>query len=551
MSKHRRPFILMWKSRLLPLFLFSCSLSWGAKEPALAPRYDHWLHQEVNYLITNEERQNFLSQTTDEQRDKFIERFWRIRNPDPNAPTNTARDALYQRLAYVHDHFGARGEGFRTDRGMVYITLGPPQQVEKHVETREIKPLEIWFYENGSGALPPHFYVVFYKQSAAEDYQLYSPYGDRPQKLINSTNAVNDDRAAIKILRRDLNDEDARISVSLITGEPVDFDAPYASLQSDVLLNNIRDYRNLPAVKELLAAREAATEGVSHRLILGEQFSDLAAVASRDGERRTSIHYLLRLRRPNDFLLTRGDTGRYYYSIQAEISLANAAGKVVFHQTQPLSSYIEEKKFTDLQGKSFGVEGRIPAAAGKYELTVNLSNLQTKQSFVQSQSVLVPDFANRLGISQLFFAEPSPPLRSVVDDPFSFSGVRMRPIGSQNAAVTQGIPLRAVFQIWAPPGSPMELQGQKLQIHYLIGKLNSTSRVEEDQTVDRGTFNDEGDLLMGKDLATDSLAPGAYRLVVKVTDEKTAAVAYQSLNFEIRDRGEPVASLWTVDVPAK
>ncbi len=56
---------------------------------------------------------------------------------------------------------------------------------------------------------------------------------------------------------------------------------------------------------------------------------------------------------------------------------------------------------------------------------------------------------------------------------------------------------------------------------------------------------------MGKDLATDSLAPGAYRLVVKVTDEKTAAVAYQSLNFEIRDRGEPVASLWTVDVPAK
>ena len=159
---------------------------------------------------------------------------------------------------------------------MVYITLGPPQQVEKHIETKEIKPLEIWFYENGSGALPPHFYVVFYKKSAAEDYQLYSPYGDRPQALINSTNAINDDRAAIKIIQRDLNDEDAQIALSLLPGEPVDFNAPYSSLQSDVLLNKIRDYRNLPQVKELLAASEAAAEGVSHRLVLGEQFSDLA-----------------------------------------------------------------------------------------------------------------------------------------------------------------------------------------------------------------------------------------------------------------------------------
>lgn len=540
---------------VLPVLLLLCLCklgAWAAREPALPPHYAHWLREEVNYLITDEERESFLHLTSDENRDKFIERFWRIRNPDPNAPNNVAKDTHYARLAYANSHFGVpnRENGFRSDRGMVYITLGPPQQVEKHLETKELKPIEIWFYENGTGALPPHFYVVFYKKSAAEDFELYSPYGDGPQKLINSTNAINDDRAGVKIIQRDLNDEIAQISLSLIPGEPVDLNAPTPTLQSDVLLNKIRDYRNLPQIKELLAASEAAAEGVSHRLILGEQFSDLAVVATRDGAARSSIHYLLRLRRPEDFTLAAQDGGRYYYSLQVETQLTNAQGTLIRHNTQALSDFVKEKRFLELQGMCFGVEGRMPAAPGKYELSVRLTNLATKQSYIQKQTVLVPNFGDRFGISQLFFADPIPPIRSeTVGAPFSFSGVRFSPIGSENTPITQGTPLRAIFQIWAPAGSPSALSGDKLNIHYLIGKLDSTARVEEDQEVDRGSFNEEGDLLMGKDLKTDNLVPGVYRLVIKVTDAKTAANAYQSLNFEVRDKAQPAASLWTVDVP--
>ena len=400
---------------LLLLLLFACSRGWAAREPALAPHYAHWLHEEVNYLITDEERDTFLHLTTDDRRDQFIEKFWRIRNPDPNAPTNAVKDTHYARLEYANAHFGSpnRQNGFRSDRGMVYITLGPPQQVEKHIETKELKPLEIWFYENGSQALPPHFYVVFFKKSAAEDYQLYSPYGDRPQALINSTNAVNDDRAAIKIIQRDLNDEDAQVALSLIPGEPADFNAPYASLQSDVLLNNIRDYRNLPRIKDLLAASEAAAEGVSHRLVLGEQFSDLAVIATRDGDKRSSINYLLRLRRPEDFSLSEQTGGRYFYSIQVEAKLTDAGGKVISDTKQSLSDYIKDKRYQEIQGMCFGIEGRMPVAPGKYDLSLTLTNLATKQSFLQTQSVLVPGFGDRFGVSQLFFADSVPPVRSL------------------------------------------------------------------------------------------------------------------------------------------
>jgi GWxTD domain-containing protein len=489
---------------------------------------------------------------TNEERDQFIERFWRDRNPDPNAPANDAKQTHYQRLEYARIHFdhGNTGDGWRSDRGMVYITLGPPQQIEKYPETRELRPLEIWFYQNLSGALPTYFYLIFFKRSPAEDYELYSPYGDRPQKLINSTNAINDDLAAIKLIKRDINDQAAHTALSLIPSEPVDFAQAAPSLQSDVLLNNIRNYRNLPLVRESVELNHTATESVSHRLLLGTQFSDLSVIATRDRDNQSSIHFLLRLLQPDDFSLTQQADGRYYYSLQVETKLSDATGKTISENTQSLASYVKENVLPKLQGKCFGVEGRLSVPPGRYELTLTLTNRSTNQTFRQARSVLVPDFANRIGISQLFFADPQAPALNVSGhDPFSFSGVRLRPIGSDNCSVMQGDALRVIFQIWSSPGSPMELRDKKIQVHYLIGKLDSQVRVEEDQEVDRGSFTPEGALLVGKDLRTDTLFPGTYRLVVRVTDPETSTSAYQSLNFEIRDKGHPVPSLWTLEVP--
>ena len=505
----------------------------------------------MTYLITNEERDQFLHLPTNDDRDKFIERFWAARNPDPNAPTNTAKELHYQRLAYANAHFGYGNvqEGYHSDRGMAYITLGPPQQIERYVETQELKPIEIWFYQNLSGALPVHFYLLFYKQSPAEDYELYSPYGDRPQKLINSTNAINDDKTAIRLIQRDINDETAHIALSLIPGEPVDLKAPYPSLQSDVLLNNIRNYRNLPQVRELLAARSAA-EGVSHRVLLGEQFSDLVVLATRDPDQHSSIHYLLRLLHPGDFSISRQSDDRYYYALQLEVKLSSLTGQVIADTTQPLSNYLSSAAFAGIEGKCFGVEGRIAAPPGKYQLDLTLTNLSSKQAFQQARTVIVPGAEDRLGISQVFFASAQPPERtSTPQDPFSFSGVRIRPLGADNASVTQGEPLRAIFQVWEPAGSPAALHGRQLQIHYLVGKVNAQARVEEDQQVDRGSFTEDGNLLMGKDLRTDTLTPGFYRLVVKVTEPETKATAYQSLNFDVQAPTQPAPALWTIDMP--
>ena len=84
---------------------------------------------------------------------------------------------------------------------MVYITLGPPQQKRSYPNTRFLEPLETWFYQDPASALAPYFSVLFYKPSPAEDFKIYSPYQDGPDALIASTNAVNDPKAALKIIK--------------------------------------------------------------------------------------------------------------------------------------------------------------------------------------------------------------------------------------------------------------------------------------------------------------------------------------------------------------
>jgi len=535
---------------ILGLLLYSPTAT-AAKHPQLAPRYEHWLDQEVNYLITNQEKAIFLGLATDQDRDHFIDTFWAIRNPDPNSPSNTFREEHYRRLDYANAHFGlpSAADGWRTDRGMVYITLGPPQQKRAYPNARELKAIETWFYQDPASALAPYFSVLFYKQSNAEDFKIYSPYQDGPDALIDSTNAINDPQAALKIIKTDLGNEVANLTLSLFPNEPVDNTKGTPTLESDSLLNKIRDYRNLPENRDLLARRRALLEGVTHRVLLGQDFSDLSAMATRDGANQASIHYLLRVLNPGDFVLGKDASQRVYYSLSVESQLLTAEGKVIYTDTQNLQEYLTSDQVDRLRPRSLAVAGRLPAIPGKYQLRVDITNLVTKQSFAQTRGILVPAFDHTLGMSQVVFASLSTPQRDFAQNqPFSFSGVKIPVAGADNVALTGGDPVRVIYQLWEEPGSPVSLKGKNLQVSYLIGQLGVATKKEQTQTVDRSGFDLQGNLLMGTDIPTTDLHPGNYRLVIHVTDPDTNESTSQAINFRLvgGDRQPP----WSLTAPS-
>src|SRR5690348_5151574 len=69
--------------------------------------YKKWLENDVAYIITNEERKAFKALQTDEERENFIENFWRRRDLDPDTEENEYRDQYYERIAYANEHYAS------------------------------------------------------------------------------------------------------------------------------------------------------------------------------------------------------------------------------------------------------------------------------------------------------------------------------------------------------------------------------------------------------------------------------------------------------------
>src|SRR5579863_5773819 len=94
--------------------------------------YRKWLNEDVTYIITDEERAAFKRLQTDEEREQFIENFWLRRDPTPDTIENEFKEEHYRRIAYANEHYASGIPGWKTDRGRIYITYGPPDEIDDH-----------------------------------------------------------------------------------------------------------------------------------------------------------------------------------------------------------------------------------------------------------------------------------------------------------------------------------------------------------------------------------------------------------------------------------
>ncbi len=130
-------------------------------KPELKTAYKKWLDNDVAYIITNDEKKAFKALTTDDERENFIENFWRRRDPNPDTEENEYREEYYERIAYANEHYASGIPGWKTDRGRVYIAWGKPDSVEAHPSggsydrpsyegggSTTTYPFETWFYRH-------------------------------------------------------------------------------------------------------------------------------------------------------------------------------------------------------------------------------------------------------------------------------------------------------------------------------------------------------------------------------------------------------------------
>src|SRR5216683_3150989 len=527
---------------LLVAILFSFSgIGFCQKKQKLEKNYRGWLERDVAYIITKDERDIFLKLTTDDAREKFIETFWEIRNPSPGSPTNSYKDEIYQRIAFADARFGIGSgvEGWRTDRGRTYITLGPPQQKQVFRTSANLYPIEIWFYGGANSALPPFFYVMFYQRDGGGDYRFYSPYTDGPDKLVTGVEAINSRLTALRLIRNSAGPEVARISLSLLPDEPVDETTGIVSLQSDILLNSIKNLANLPANRDDILRRRANRESVTSRLVLEGHNLDIVTFPARDSRGLTRLDYALRLHSPSDLSMAEENDGRYSYSVEVRVRVFNSENKLIFTQQKSLADSITKRRLDTIKDKIFGYEGTLPLPPGKYHLEFQFTDWSKKAAFHTAREISIPSPAKDSlvvpNVLPFLSAENADPgLADLM--PFTIGGVQFTPMPSSTPTLVQGTNLQVVYQIWTPASDPRENLGKKLDVEYAFGRPaapGSATKVKDE--ISREQFDAAGSLVTGKKLSLDQQSSGSYILNVTVNNPETKHNGFGTMNFRVLD----------------
>lgn len=144
MLMREKPFRLVLKSTfftLLSAFFLSGCTSFPVRD---AYYYD--FYEQARLLMTGDEDETYRHLPDAAAKERFIDTFWQIRDPDPLTEENEFRDEFRERIAYANENFGfpagnpdrETSRGWNTDRGRIYLVLGAPDWM--HTVWREKEP---------------------------------------------------------------------------------------------------------------------------------------------------------------------------------------------------------------------------------------------------------------------------------------------------------------------------------------------------------------------------------------------------------------------------
>jgi GWxTD domain-containing protein len=523
----------------------------AAQKQKLEKSYKEWLERDVAYIINRDERNSFLKLTTDEARDQFIQNFWELRNPNPGSPENTFKNDIYERIAYANAHFGAGAneEGWRTDRGRAYITLGPPQQKEVHYNAANLFPIEIWFYSFNHPSLPPFFYIMFYRHEGFGDFRFYSPFIDGPDKLVAGTENINDRQGSIKAIQSSVGPLVARLSQSLIPDEPIDPNSDRPSLQSDAMLATIKGLAENPFTKQELDRRRALVANVTARLLIPGQNLDVATLPLRDSRGVTRLDYAMRFKQPSDVSLEQQSDGRYSFNLQAEIRVFDSAKKnqLIFAQEKKITDTIDKQQFDDIKNSRVGYEGSLPLPPGKFHIEFVLTDWQHKKALQADKDVVIPEIGAAgvvlpgvLAFSSVKQVDPA----TADINPFTLAGLKFVPIGTNPLTLAPDEPIQIAYQIWAPPQDPASYADQKMTVEFAVGRpAIAGAAIKVSDNIAKDQFDPSGSLVSGKKLPLEGQPFGNYMLSVSIDQSGAPQSTFSTLPFSVTPQA-PTRDVW-------
>jgi len=127
------------------------------------------LFEKSKYVATVPEMDKYKALSTEDAKREFIYNFWKARDEDPSDDRNENYLNYTKRVNESNARFSALGrQGWKTDRGRVFIVYGEPSEIQRYPNETDTKPYEIWRYESIEGGVE----FIFGDITGFNDYQL-------------------------------------------------------------------------------------------------------------------------------------------------------------------------------------------------------------------------------------------------------------------------------------------------------------------------------------------------------------------------------------------
>ncbi|GAB1430560.1 hypothetical protein MASR2M18_13930 [Ignavibacteria bacterium] len=111
--------------------------------------------QKAKYIAAKHEIELYESLTETLAKQKFMFRFWRERDTDPNTSINEKLEEYRELIRYADLNFSNMTfkQGWKTDKGRILLKYGKPSQIDKYYNIADTRPYEIWFYSHLQGGV--------------------------------------------------------------------------------------------------------------------------------------------------------------------------------------------------------------------------------------------------------------------------------------------------------------------------------------------------------------------------------------------------------------
>ncbi|HEK85816.1 MAG: GWxTD domain-containing protein [Candidatus Saccharicenans sp.] len=356
----------------------------------LPEKYRKWLEEEVVYIITPIEREIFLKLKTDRERDMFIEAFWKHRDPIPETEENEFKTEHYRRIEYANKYFGRESgkPGWKTDRGRIYIILGPPNDINRIEGKSEVYNCEIWFYQGKTDlGLPPGFNLLFFQEKGSGEMRLYSPTADGPQALLTGYWGDSADYMSAYNQLEQVDPTLATVSLSLIPGEEnTSTSLGRPSLSSDLLL------RQIEQTPQRMVEDKYARKFLEYKDLVEVDYtanyidSDYLIKVFKEPSGFYLINYDLE---PKKLSVNQYDN-RYATNLKVNGTLTTLDGKLVyqFEKTYPIE--MTEAQVKERQNIPVAIYDVFPCLPGDYKLSVLVKNEASKEFTALEQTIRIP-----------------------------------------------------------------------------------------------------------------------------------------------------------------